>query len=151
MSVTREMPPSTAGQSRRPMTQDQTIEWLLARSQRRNRTVPLRRSFVQIAVEDGPRSASVPGPLADLMRNEPALDLLLLVHAVTTGGDFGVTERSETWARATGVSFATDGSASAPVSRLWHKLERLNLITRSQDGRKTRVTKLREDGKKHQG
>jgi hypothetical protein len=128
------------------MTQDQTIEWLLARSQRRNRTVPLRRSFVQVAVENGPRSASVPGPLANLMRNENALDLLLLVYAVTTGGDFGVTERSETWARATGVSFATDGSASASISRLWHKLERLNLITRSQDGRKTRVTKLREDG-----
>ncbi|WP_157431576.1 hypothetical protein [Actinomadura hibisca] len=130
------------------MTQDDTIKWLLDRSQRRNRTVPLRRSLVQDAVEDGPRSTSKPGPLTGLMRNESALDLLLLVHAVTTGGDFGVTERSETWARATGVSFATDGSASAPVSRLWQKLERLNLITRSQDGRLTRVTKLREDGTK---
>lgn len=147
MSVTREMPPSTAGRSQRPMTQDQTIKWLLARSQRRNHAVPVRRSFVQIAVEDGPRSASEPGPLAKLMRNEPALDLLLLVYAVTTGGDFGVTERSETWGRATGVSFALDGSASAPVSRLWRKLEQLNLIRRSQDGRKTRVTKLLEDGK----
>ncbi|MEU8346627.1 hypothetical protein AB0C74_33450 [Spirillospora sp. NPDC048832] len=145
----REMPASTAGQGHQPMTQDQTIEWLLARSQRRNRTVPLRRSFVQIALEDGPRSASEPGPLAKLMRNEPALDLLLLVYAVTTGGDFGVTERSETWGRATGVSFAIDGSASAPVSRLWRKLEQLNLITRSQDGRRTRITKLREDGKNH--
>ncbi|MFB4318792.1 hypothetical protein [Actinomadura sp. 21ATH] len=44
------------------------------------------------------------------------------------------------------MSFALDGSASAPVSRLWRKLEQLHLITRSQNGRKTRVTKLREDG-----
>ncbi|MFD5595034.1 hypothetical protein [Streptomyces griseorubiginosus] len=128
-----------------PLTQDQTIKWLLDRSQRTNRTVPIRRAFVQ-DTEDGPILQQKPGPLSRLMRHERALDLLLLMYAVTSGGDFSVTERAETWGRASGVSFKIDGSASAPVSRLWRKLEDLQLIERSFEGRFLKVTKLLEDG-----
>ncbi|MFJ9903878.1 hypothetical protein ACIRVK_13400 [Streptomyces sp. NPDC101152] len=128
-----------------PLTQEETIKWLLNRSQRTNRTVPIRRAFVQ-DTEDGPVLQQKPGPLASLMRHERALDLLLLMYAVTSGGDFSVTERAETWGRASGVSFATDGSASAPISRLWRKLEDLQLIERSFEGRLLKVTKLLEDG-----
>lgn len=128
-----------------PLTQAETIEWLLNRSQRTNRTVPIRRAFVQ-DTEDGPILRQKPGPLRQLMRHERALDLLLLVYAVTSGGDFSVTERAETWGRASGLSFATDGSASATVSRQWRKLDDLRLIERSSEGRFLRVTKLLEDG-----
>lgn len=128
-----------------PLTQAETIEWLLNRSQRTNRTVPIRRAFVQ-DTEDGPILRQKPGLLCQLMRHERALDLLLLVYAVTSGGDFSVTERAETWGRASGLSFATDGSASATVSRQWRKLDDLRLIQRSFEGRFLRVAKLLEDG-----
>ncbi len=146
-SMTRRSFPPPVTRTDQPLSQDETIKWLLYdRSGRRNHTVPIRRAFAQGLDEDGPRTAHKPGPLHQLIRNELALDLLLLVHAVASGGDFSVTERAETWARATGVSFKTDGSASAPVSRLWHRLDELQLIGRSTDGRLTKVTKLREDG-----
>lgn len=128
-----------------PLTQEETVEWLLNRSQRTNRTVPIRRAFVQ-DTEDGPVLHQKPGPLSQLMRHERALDLLLIMYAVTSGRDFSVTERSETWGRASGVSFAVDGTASAAVSRLWRKLEDLHLIARSFEGRFLKVTKLLEDG-----
>ncbi|SNT60275.1 hypothetical protein SAMN05216276_10774 [Streptosporangium subroseum] len=57
-----------------------------------------------------------------------------------------MTERAETWGRASGASFQTDGSASVAVSRLWRKLEQLNLIKRANNGRLVKVTKLLEDG-----
>ncbi|MEU0985921.1 hypothetical protein [Streptomyces sp. NPDC005953] len=128
-----------------PLTQDETIEWLLNRSQRTNRSVPIRRAFVQ-DTEEGPVLHQKPGPLSQLMRHERALDLLLIMYAVTSGRDFGVTERAETWGRASGASFAVDGTASAAVSRLWRKLEDLQLIKRSFEGRFLKVTKMLEDG-----
>lgn len=127
------------------MSQDETINWLLDRSKRYGGAVPIRRAFVQ---DTEPVRALVtkPGPLHRLIRNPRALDLLLLVYVVTAGGDFSVTERSETWGRASGASFDITGSASAAVSRLWAKLEKLQLIQRSPNGRQTRITKLLEDG-----
>jgi hypothetical protein len=123
-----------------------TITELLRRSKRANHTVPIRRAFVQRLDGAGPEAPKVPGPLHKLIRNEHAFDLLMLVYAVTSGGDYSVTERAETWGRATGASFETDGGASAVISRLWLTLERNKLIKRSPDGRFTRVTKLLEDG-----
>ncbi|MER6292386.1 hypothetical protein [Streptomyces althioticus] len=143
--MTRRSAPRATSTNEVPLTQAETIEWLLKRSRRTNRTVPIRRAFVQ-DTEDGPILRQKPGPLCQLVRHERALDLLLLVYAVTSGGDFSVTERAETWGRASGLSFATDGSASATVSRQWRKLDDLRLIQRSSEGRFLRVTKLLEDG-----
>ncbi|MEU6401436.1 hypothetical protein [Streptomyces sp. NPDC046985] len=127
------------------MTQQETIEWLLKRSQRYSEAVPIRRAFVQ-DTEAVRGLVTKPGPLRKLMRSPRALDLLLITYAVTAGGDFAITERSETWGRAAGISFDTTGSASAAVSRQWAKLEKAGLIKRSTDGRRTRITKLLEDG-----
>ncbi|MFD7628988.1 hypothetical protein ACFV7Q_23645 [Streptomyces sp. NPDC059851] len=69
-----------------------------------------------------------------------------MIHCVAARADWGVTRRSETWGRAAGISFATDGTASAAVSRHLAKLKELKLISTASDGRMTRITKLLEDG-----
>jgi hypothetical protein len=78
-------------------------------------------------------------------RQEKALDLLLLVYAVTVKEDFSTSHWSTTWARAINGSY-DERSASAQISRLWRQLESHNLIRRSQSGRQANVRKLREDG-----
>ncbi|MFI1466205.1 helix-turn-helix domain-containing protein [Streptomyces wuyuanensis] len=128
-----------------PVSQDDTISMLLKDSKRHGRAVPIRRAFVQ-DTEPGPVLRQKPGPLPKLLRSPAAFDLYLLIHAITAGGDFGVTQRYETWGRATGISFATNGSASAAVSRQLAKLKQLKLISTTADGRKTRITKRLEDG-----
>ncbi|MGW3353264.1 hypothetical protein ACWDA3_59100 [Nonomuraea rubra] len=144
--MTRLISPATTSHGKPGLSREETIDELLRRSKRTNRTVPIRRAFVQRLDGAGPDAPKAPGPLCELIRNEHAFDLLMLVYAVTAGDGYGVTERSETWGRATGTSFRTDGSASAVISRLWLTLERNKLIKRSSDGRRTRVTKLLEDG-----
>ncbi|GHD63338.1 hypothetical protein GCM10010317_059680 [Streptomyces mirabilis] len=78
-------------------------------------------------------------------RQEKALDLLLLVYAVTVKEDFSTSHWSTTWARAINGSY-DERSASAQISRLWRQLESHKLITRRQSGRQANVRKLREDG-----
>ncbi|MFB8314668.1 hypothetical protein ACFC5T_40120 [Streptomyces sp. NPDC055961] len=129
----------------KPVSQDDTIRMLLERSKRSARAVPIRRAFIQ-DIEPGPGQVTKPGPFAKLLRSPAQLDLFLLIHAVTARADWGVTERSETWGRAAGISFGTDGSASAAVSRHLNKLKVLKLISTAPDGRKTRITKQLEDG-----
>ncbi|WP_415940320.1 hypothetical protein [Streptomyces sp. 039-1] len=80
------------------------------------------------------------------MRTPHALELLLLVYAVTTRGDFGVTERSQLWARAAGIYMWPDKGASVAVSRQWEHLEKLGLIERRQHGRLKRIVKRHEIG-----
>lgn len=127
------------------ISQDDTIRTLLKRSRRFGRAVPIRRALIQ-DIEPGPVQVTKPGPLAKLLRSPAQLDLLLLIYAVTAGGDWGVTERSETWGRAAGISFATNGSAAAAVSRHLKKLKELKLISTAPAGRMVRITKLLEDG-----
>ena len=128
-----------------PLSQQETIELLLRQSRRRTETVPVRRAFVQDTL-DGAALVTKPGPLHKLMRHEKALDLLLLLYMVTSGGDFGAVERAETWSRAIGLSFQYDGSAGSAVSRLWNRLAEHNLVRRGTRGRLAKVTKLLEDG-----
>jgi DNA-binding MarR family transcriptional regulator len=125
------------------LSQDETIGLLLERSQRPNDRVPLRESFVQQRRKDGtPRG----GPLRLLARDDRGLQLFLLAHAVTSGGDFSVTEWSTTWARTVGLY--DDKSAMTAVSRAWKRLEDARLIRRERgQGGKVKVTVLREDGK----
>ncbi|MFJ5658657.1 hypothetical protein ACIQD5_35670 [Streptomyces microflavus] len=133
--------------SERVMTHKESIEYLLGRSQRQGNTFPIRREFIQARVEGRLGEPTTgPGPLSKLLRAPHALELLLLVYAVTTGGDFGVTERSQLWARAAGIYMLPDRNASVAVSRQWQHLEKLGLIKRRQHGRFKRIVKLRECG-----
>ncbi|MFC9429516.1 hypothetical protein [Streptomyces sp. NPDC056987] len=125
------------------MSQDRTIEMILIRSKRKNRTVPIRRAFVQLG--DAPDTR--PGPLRSLVasRQERALDLYLLVAAITGANDHSVTEWSTTWARTIGISDEKTGASA--VSRSWKALKDLGLITTARGSqRRTTVTKRMEDG-----
>ncbi|MBO8202690.1 hypothetical protein JW613_31090 [Streptomyces smyrnaeus] len=127
------------------VSQDDTIRMLLEQSKRTGRAVPVRRAFVQDA-DPGLRLVTRPGPFSKMLRSNERLDLFLLIHCVTARADWGVVHRSETWGRAAGISFATNGTASAAVSRHLHKLKELKLISTEPDGRMTKITKLLEDG-----
>ncbi|MET7824668.1 hypothetical protein ABZT23_08315 [Streptomyces sp. NPDC005386] len=133
----------------RVMNQKESIEYLLGRSRRKGDVFPIRREFVQRSnVEALPGEPSTgPGPLSKLLRTPHALELLLLVYAVTTGRDFGVTERSQLWGRAAGIYMLADKGASVAVSRQWEHLEKLGLIERRQHGRFKRIVKLHEIGR----
>ncbi|MFJ3084608.1 hypothetical protein ACIPJG_33325 [Streptomyces halstedii] len=133
--------------TKRVMTQEESIEYLLRRSQRHDDVFPIRREFIQRRIK-GPfgEPTTGPGPLSELLRAPYALELLLLVHAVTTGGDYGVTERSQLWGRAAGISMLPDQKASVAVSRQWQHLEKLGLIERKQHGHFKRIIKRREHG-----
>lgn len=125
------------------MSQGRTIEMILTRSARANRTVPIRRVFLQL----GEGRDAQPGPLRSLVasRQERALDLYLLVAAITGGPGHAVTEWSTTWARTIGI-FDEKSGASA-VSRAWKALKDLDLITTARGSqRRTTVTKRMEDG-----
>ncbi|WP_098893386.1 hypothetical protein OHA57_39330 (plasmid) [Streptomyces anulatus] len=133
--------------SDRVMTREESIEYLLGRSQRQGDTFPIRREFIRSRVEGlFGEPTTGPGPLSKLLRAPHALELLLLVYAVTTGGDFGVTERSQLWGRAAGIYLLPDRNASVAVSRQWQHLEKLGLIERRQHGRFKRIVKRRERG-----
>ncbi|MEV7020065.1 hypothetical protein [Streptomyces sp. NPDC093991] len=126
-----------------PMTQERTIELLLERSKRANRTVPIRRDFLQLGKAPNTEHGALRSLVAS--RQERALDLYLLVAAVTGGGDYSVTEWSATWARTIGVFDEKTGPSA--VSRAWKALKDLGLITTSRGkGRRTTVTKRLEDG-----
>ncbi|MFF4653577.1 hypothetical protein [Streptomyces sp. NPDC001380] len=129
------------------LSQERCIEVLLNSSKRRNGAVPIRRSFVQPAASGNGDHTKEQSPLSKLVgaRRGPDLDLYLLMSAVTTAAPFDVTERSELWARCLG-HHALGASASVKISRIWGHLEDYGLITRSQNGRFTRVTKRMEDG-----
>ncbi|MFJ6452254.1 hypothetical protein ACIQNV_37260 [Streptomyces hydrogenans] len=132
----------------RVMTRDESIEHLLRRSRRREDDFPIRREFIQSRVEnDYGEWITGPGPLSKLLRAPHALELLLLVYAVTTSGDYGVTERSQLWGRAAGIYLSPDQGASMAVSRQWLHLEKLGLIERRQHGQLKRIIKLRERGR----
>ncbi|MFC8625687.1 hypothetical protein [Streptomyces anulatus] len=125
------------------MSQVRTIEMILTRSARVNRTVPIRRVFLQLGEGRGVQ----PGPLRSLVasRQERALDLYFLVAAVTGGPGHAVTEWSSTWARTIGI-FDEKSGASA-VSRAWKALKDLDLIATARGSqRRTTVTKRMEDG-----
>ncbi|MFI6525563.1 hypothetical protein [Streptomyces uncialis] len=131
------------GESLGYMTQERTIKLLLDRSKRANRTVPIRRDFLQT----GKTPNTQPGVMRSLVANkqERALDLYLVMAAVTGAGDYSATDWSSTWARTAGI-FDEKSGASA-VSRAWKALRELNVISTARGaGRRTTVTKLIEDG-----
>lgn len=123
-------------------TSQETIDALLGRSQRKGKAVPIRREFVQ----QGPQRHPVPGPLAGLVKNrdERALDLYLMLHAVASAPPWDVTLPAAVWGRTLGL--LVPGSAETSVSKIWRRLERRQLIARHRVGRQASITLLREDG-----
>ncbi|GGL33874.1 hypothetical protein GCM10010095_19050 [Streptomyces anthocyanicus] len=145
MTTTQHDHNSPPGHGPATLGQPETIKLILERSQRPTRTVPIRRAFLQRDVSKSRSKSS--GALAELVRRsgKRPLDLYLLLSAVTSGGDFSVTEWSTTWARSVGIFDETAGTAA--VSRAWKVLKELNLITRARgEGGKSTITKLHEDG-----
>ncbi|MFF4013315.1 hypothetical protein [Streptomyces sp. NPDC001717] len=130
------------------LSQERTIALILERSKRTNRTVPIRRSFLQQAASAASASGrKTPGPLRTLVskKQERPLDIYLLLAAVTGAGDYSATDWSTTWARSVGLFDENTGGAA--VSRAWKALKDLQLVSTSRgEGRKTKVTKLLEDG-----
>jgi len=113
---------------------------LLDKSGRTNRTVPLRRAFVQAGSRKDRKDLG-PGPLADFVRrhDELALDLYLLVRAVTTSAPYAVLLYADVWARML-------DTRPSMVSRAWARLEDRRLIGRRREHRLAYITALREDG-----
>jgi hypothetical protein len=129
--------------SQQVLSQPETIGLLLARSKRPDDMVPIRNTFLQ----QGTQSNPTPGPLKPLVErgDDRALELFLLAHAVASGGDRTITEWSFTWSR--GIGVFNERAGRVAVSRAWHRLEMLNLISRSRGTQgRTQVTVLREDG-----
>ncbi|MFE1775546.1 hypothetical protein [Streptomyces sp. NPDC059008] len=78
-------------------------------------------------------------------KKERALDLYLLLAAVTGGTDHSATDWSTTWARC--VDLHDEKTGGSAVSRAWKTLRDLRLIATERGAeRKTKVTKLLEDG-----
>ncbi|MFJ6355036.1 hypothetical protein ACIQKB_36965 [Streptomyces sp. NPDC092046] len=123
--------------------QERTIALFLEQSRRANRTVPIRRSFLQ---QSGP-GMTAPAPMRVLVarKQERVLDVYLLFAAVTASKDYSATEWSTSWARSLGIFDEKTGGAA--VSRAWRALKELRIVATARgDGRRTKVTKLVEDG-----
>jgi hypothetical protein len=120
----------------------ETIEALLGRSQRAGRAVPIRRTFVQ----QGSQRRPLPGPLASLVkrRDERALDLYLLLHAVASAPPWNVAEAAAVWARTLGL--LVPGSGESAVSKVWRRLEQRGLVARGRIRRQVSITLLDESG-----
>ena len=104
--------------------------------------MPVRRSFLQQGTQSDPQ----PGLLASLVHNgdRRGLDLYLLLKAVASATPFDSHRGTAVWARAlrhTGVT-ATEQT----ISKIWSRLESMQLVSRAKLGRLANVTLLHEDG-----
>jgi DNA-binding MarR family transcriptional regulator len=122
---------------------ESTLADILARSGRKAKAVPIRKTFLQ----GGDRSDPEPGPLARLVRrrDDRALQLYLLFHAVATADPWDSTKDARVWARAMNLRTRT-GYDTAAISKAWRRLEQQQLVSRSRRGRLARVTLLDESG-----
>lgn len=126
-----------------PLTQQETIEELLAQSGRG--IVPIRKTFVQ----QGRGANTSPGPLASFVaaHDDRGLDAYLLLHALASAEPWNCSYPAGTWVRALDLaSDASPSSARGAVSKVMKRLEDRQLVRRSRSGRRASVTLLREDG-----
>ena len=131
--------------SRPPVTQDETIAALLARTKRRgDPSVPIRKTFLQ----QGTDRQRTPGPLAALCTNhdDRALDLYLLVMAIASSSTpYAASLPSAAWARMLGLS--DSANAKQAVSKTFRRLIDRALIDRAgREGRQARFALLNEAG-----
>ncbi|HWM64466.1 MAG TPA: hypothetical protein VNP96_10830 [Solirubrobacterales bacterium] len=125
-----------------PSTPDETLDDLLNPGrQRRRRTTPIRRSFLQDPQGDGAEA-----PLRWFVhdRRELALDLFLLLNCTASAVPWDVEMPSMAWARALDMR-QTVGSETT-VSKNWTWLEERKLIRSERHHRVRKVFMLTEDG-----
>ncbi len=126
------------------VTRHDTIEAILTASSRRDKGVPIRRSFVQRGSQGAPES----GVLAELLyaHDERALDLYLLFRVASSSAPWDVTRDARVWARALGLPTPRD-DGSATVSKIWSRLDRkYHLVARERRGRLAKIVALNENG-----
>lgn len=123
-------------------TPQETVVELLRSANRLNRSVPIRRSFLQQDSPDGP----TPGPLSVLVRrgDRRGLDLFLLLKAVASSSPYNSHRGAGVWARALRYTGVT--AEEPAISKIWARLEQHRLISRRRHGRLADITLLREDG-----
>ena len=129
--------PTGYTREKRPATRLETVEAILDKSARRIRAVPLQRAFIQ----SGERKEAMPGPLARFVsrHDDTALRGYLLALAGASAPPFDIKQPADVWARALDLDLVG-------VSKMWARLERLGLIGRRREGRRSVITILREDG-----
>lgn len=123
-------------------TPDETLHDLLNPvRQRRRRTTPIRRSFLQ-----DPSGEGAEAPLRWFVRDrrELALDLLLLLHCTASAHPWDVEMAAMAWARALDMR-QTVGSETT-VSKNWTWLEEKRLIRSERHRRLRKIYLLTEDG-----
>jgi len=125
-------------------TPRETVADLLTSANRRgpDAAVPVRRSFVQ----RGTLSAPEPGLLATLVHNgdQRGLDLYLLLKAVASSAPYNSHRGAAVWARA--LRHTSKSASPQTISKIWRRLDDLNLVQRDRVGRLADITLLSEDG-----
>ena len=125
-----------------PPSRSDTIEAILAASQRPTQTVPIRWSLMQ----DRTGGGSKPGPLAALIGRgrDSTIEQYLLAHALASGEGYAVRLASAVWTRALGLS--DDAAGRRTVGRNWRILSELGLVSTCRAGREIQATILDESG-----
>ena len=142
----RAMSVETANTAPPVVTAGDTVDEIVARSQRRGRAFPIRRTFLQSPSPDG--EGVVGGPLGRLIAAGDRRGLILYLLLVTKASSHPWNSHlpASVWARALGLELPNSKTAASTVSKLWLRLEGHRLIRRGRVQRMADVTLLREDG-----
>ena len=150
--------PNSPGTNHEPLDEGaadekDTRQALLANSKRE--FVPIRKTFVQTPRTVAADPNALAGPLSEFVRRRDlrALQSYLMILAATSSGagehGWSTTHPIMVWARAFGTTRDAERTGAAgAVSKILHRLEDRDLITRARSGRerRIRVTLRREDG-----
>lgn len=143
--ITVKLPPDAPSAELVVVTQESMRNTMLKRSGRGG--VPIRSEFVQRSSRgpDGDRS----GPLSRFVRNhdQMALDVYLLIHAVSSAAPWESHYPAASWVTAVGLDrFSSRSAAITRFSRILRRLADARLLLLRELGRKPHVVLLREDG-----
>jgi hypothetical protein len=125
-----------------PRAQDVAVTQLVDKARGRSGFVPLRCAFLQLP-------PGKPGPMASFVRRHDgrALDMLLMIHAVTSSQPWDVRLEAGAWARLLFADADENRRRTAAVSKVIARLKSRSLVTTRRSGsRMSRITKLCEDG-----
>lgn len=125
------------------MTPADTVD-AIVKASKRTAEFPLRREFLQTRVD----ARVEPGPMGALVRagDHRALLLYLLLLTKASAEPWDAALPAATWARALGIALPESKTARSTVSKIWLRLERHQLVSRSRHQRLADVYLRREDG-----